>query len=159
MTKAHSSQDFSTSLHGDDRSSGSVKRKRKGNSSGIKKAPVGIRKGEATDRGIQDAASTCRDMSTSQTEGNRKKSLTEKDSVKTRQTSLRRVKNSTDVLRQRSTQRSKIDVAPDGHSGGREQEGRFTVANVGNNGMIYLRFVLRPLSCSLKPFTRLPQHC
>lgn len=55
-----------------------------------------------------------------------------------RQNSLKRVKNSTDILRQRSLKK-------DGKDGGAEangstREGRqFTVANVGNNGKIYLR--------------------
>ncbi|MCJ1417514.1 Guanine nucleotide exchange factor lte1 [Xylographa parallela] len=61
-----------------------------------------------------------------------------------RQNSLRRVKDSTDVLRERSLQgqRSKKDTTADGISGGREGR-QFTVGNVGNNGMIYLRPVNR----------------
>lgn len=62
----------------------------------------------------------------------------QKAGVVGRQNSLRRVKNSTDVLRQRSTKATSSDIAPDGLSGGREGR-QFTVANVGNNGMIYLR--------------------
>ena len=49
-----------------------------------------------------------------------------------RQHSLRRVKNSNEVMRQRSSNRQ------DSASGGREGR-QFTVANVGNNGRIYLR--------------------
>lgn len=69
----------------------------------------------------------------------------ERAGISGRKNSLRRAKNSTDMLRARSLQRqqAKQDVAPDGNSGGREGRGRqFTVANVGNNGMIYLRFVV-----------------
>lgn len=63
-----------------------------------------------------------------------------KTSTRSRQNSLRRVKNSTDMLRQQSLQRqrSKKEAAADGNQGGREGR-QFTVANVGNNGMIYLR--------------------
>lgn len=57
-----------------------------------------------------------------------------------RQTSLRHVKNSTEVLRQRSTKRAAKDSAVmDGTSGAREGR-QFMVANVGNNGRIYLRY-------------------
>ncbi|MCJ1284604.1 Guanine nucleotide exchange factor lte1 [Xylographa opegraphella] len=61
-----------------------------------------------------------------------------------RQNSLRRVKDSTDMLRERSLhpQRTKKDIAVEGSSGGREGR-QFTVGNVGNNGMIYLRPVKR----------------
>ncbi|KAL9028179.1 MAG: hypothetical protein Q9196_003416 [Gyalolechia fulgens] len=55
-----------------------------------------------------------------------------------RQPSLRHVKNSTEVLRQRSTQRANQGVGLDHPTGGREGR-QFTVANVGNNGKIYLR--------------------
>lgn len=55
-----------------------------------------------------------------------------------RQNSLRRVKNSKEVMRQRSTNRQNQDVAPDGNAGSREGR-QFTVANVGYNGRIYLR--------------------
>jgi len=54
------------------------------------------------------------------------------------QNSLRRVKNSKEVMRQRSTNRNNQDSAPDGTAGNREGR-QFTVANVGNNGRIYLR--------------------
>ncbi|POR31742.1 Guanine nucleotide exchange factor LTE1 [Tolypocladium paradoxum] len=43
----------------------------------------------------------------------------------------------------RETEADKWDVAPDGSSAGREGR-QFTVANVGNNGRIYLRPSLRP---------------
>lgn len=55
-----------------------------------------------------------------------------------RQNSLRHVKNSQEVMRQRSTNRHNQDIAPDGNAGSREGR-QFTVANVGNNGRIYLR--------------------
>ena len=73
--------------------------------------------------------------------GLRKKS-SERILGRSRQNSLRRVKNSTDMLRERSSQRkrSKRDVAPEATTGGREGR-HFTVANVGNGGMIYLRSV------------------
>lgn len=66
----------------------------------------------------------------------------EKPIGRSRQNSLRRVKDGTDALRGRSlqTQRSRKTVAADGIPGGREGR-KFTVGNVGNNGMIYLRFV------------------
>ena len=57
-----------------------------------------------------------------------------------RKNSLRRAKNSTDALRQRSQQlqNSAGNATVDGSSGGREGR-QFTVGNVGNNGLIYLR--------------------
>ncbi|KAL9048187.1 MAG: hypothetical protein Q9206_006184 [Seirophora lacunosa] len=62
-----------------------------------------------------------------------------------RQPSLRHVKNSTEVLRQRSAKRANQPVALDSTSGGREGR-QFTVANVGNNGKIYLRPTAKPAS-------------
>ncbi|KAH8820003.1 hypothetical protein F5884DRAFT_658671 [Xylogone sp. PMI_703] len=45
----------------------------------------------------------------------------------------------------RDTENAKFDITPDGGSGGSGREGRqFTVANVGNNGRIYLRPTIRP---------------
>lgn len=64
--------------------------------------------------------------------------------LRARQTSLRRVKNSTDILRERSVRRQqvKIESVPDGNSASRDVKAtKFTVANVGNNGKIYLRSV------------------
>ncbi|KAL8946311.1 MAG: hypothetical protein Q9222_007273 [Ikaeria aurantiellina] len=55
-----------------------------------------------------------------------------------RQPSLRHVKNSTDILRQKSTKGVNQDSGVDSVSGGRAGR-QFTVANVGNNGKIYLR--------------------
>ena len=70
------------------------------------------------------------------------------------QNSLRRVKDSTDMLRQRSLRRQQParESPPEGGTGAREGR-KFTVANVGNNGMIYLRSVwnfIYPL-CLLLP--------
>ena len=67
-----------------------------------------------------------------------KKTSSERILGRGRQNSLRHVKNSTEVLRQRSSRRAAKDIVPEGSSGGREGR-QFTVANVGNNGMIYLR--------------------
>ena len=57
-----------------------------------------------------------------------------------RQQSLRHVKNSTEVLRHRSSKRGNQGTEQDKTPGGREGRS-FTVANVGNNGKIYLRSV------------------
>ncbi|KAI4164542.1 MAG: hypothetical protein LQ342_001855 [Letrouitia transgressa] len=71
-----------------------------------------------------------------------------------RQPSLRHVKNSTEVLRQRSQKRANQDVTPDGNSEGRKGR-HFTVANVGNNGKIYLRPTTKPVhhKTQASPFT------
>lgn len=69
-----------------------------------------------------------------------KRKLSERAGKKERQNSLRHVKNSTEVLRQRSAQTGGGSITPDGASGGREGR-QFTVGNVGNNGIIYLRYV------------------
>jgi hypothetical protein len=58
-----------------------------------------------------------------------------------RQNSLRHVKDSTEVLRQRSTKRAGKDAVSDANAATREGR-HFTVANVGNNGKIYLRCVV-----------------
>ncbi|KAI9876292.1 MAG: Guanine nucleotide exchange factor lte1 [Pleopsidium flavum] len=75
--------------------------------------------------------------STPQHSASLKRKLSERTGRKERQNSLRHVKNSTEVLRQRSVQTSLGNITPDGGSGGREGR-QFTVGNVGNNGMIYL---------------------
>jgi hypothetical protein len=60
---------------------------------------------------------------------------------KTRKTSLRRVKNSTEVLRQRST-RAQHGLKPsDGTSASKEAR-NFTVGSVGTGGKLYLRYAL-----------------
>ena len=74
----------------------------------------------------------------------RERKPSERTAIRSRQNSLRRAKNSTDMLRERSInrQRAKNDVALDGNSDGRERKARqFTVANVGGNGRLYLRSV------------------
>lgn len=71
-----------------------------------------------------------------------KRKSTEKLEGRGRQISLRYVKHSTEVLRQRSAKRAAKDAGVDGTSGAREGR-QFTVANVGNNGKIYLRYVLK----------------
>ena len=73
-----------------------------------------------------------------------------------RKSSLRRAKDSTDALRQRSqhTQNSTSQTGADGSSSTREGR-QFTVGNVGNNGMIYLRYVTlayRTASAAFLPF-------
>lgn len=64
----------------------------------------------------------------------------EKQGIRGRQNSLRHVKNSTEVLRQRSTKRTAKENGSDLNAAAREGR-QFTVANVGNNGKIYLRSV------------------
>ena len=67
----------------------------------------------------------------------------EKSESRGRHNSLRHVKNSTEVLRQRSIKKVAKESALDAKTGMREGR-QFTVANVGNNGKIYLRLVLAP---------------
>lgn len=62
----------------------------------------------------------------------------ERNRSRGRQNSLKRCKNSTDILRQRSLKRDAEDVVPDANTPTREGK-QFTVANVGSNGKIYLR--------------------
>lgn len=62
----------------------------------------------------------------------------EVDRSRARQNSLKRAKNSTDLLRQRSLKRETLEGGVDANSSTREGR-QFTVANVGNNGKIYLR--------------------
>ncbi|KLJ07538.1 hypothetical protein EMPG_16991 [Blastomyces silverae] len=76
-----------------------------------------------------------------------------------RTNSLRRVKNSSEVLRQRALKRSNtIDVTPEGIGnavlGGREAR-HFTVGNVGHNGKLYLRPTNHARSQPL-PLTKTP---
>lgn len=59
-------------------------------------------------------------------------------------------RRSHDEKKQRETESDKWDIAPDGGSAGREGR-QFTVANVGNNGRIYLRYV----RCDISPFPTL----
>ena len=84
----------------------------------------------------QENASTAR-HELEQGMDSRRKSA-ERTAIKGRQNSLKRVKNSTDLLRQRSLKQDSKEGAVD--TNGSTREGRqFTVANVGNNGKIYLR--------------------
>ena len=67
-----------------------------------------------------------------------------------RQNSLKRVKNSNEVLRQRSTRKTSKDLSDPLST----REGRhFTVANVGNNGKIYLRY-LKTEATELRSLTK-----
>ena len=72
----------------------------------------------------------------------RQRKSSERTRSRGRQNSLRHVKNSTEVLRQRSLKRGNRGVASDKNVATREGR-QFTVANVGNNGKIYLRCVYR----------------
>lgn len=61
---------------------------------------------------------------------------------RSKKNSLRRIKNSTDVLRQRST-RAQLGAEPY-HQMSNSKEGcHFTVGNVGTGGKLYLRYVTR----------------
>lgn len=72
-------------------------------------------------------------------EGITRRSPPTKAQKRGRQNSLKHVKNSTEVLRQRSIKRNNPDTP---ESNGSTREGRsFAVANVGGNGKIYLRYV------------------
>ncbi len=57
---------------------------------------------------------------------------------RTRRSSLRRTKNSTDQLRKRARGGSDSTIGADGQHAVREGR-QFTVASIGNNGIIYLR--------------------
>ena len=118
------------SYHGDDGEYISAKRKRE-----IRKPVDTLRGEEAPHNGVSKVSSNVAGK------GLRRKS-SGSISGRDRQSSLRRVKNSTDMLRERSLRRQKStkEVPLDPNSGGREGR-KFTVANVGNNGMIYLRLV------------------
>ncbi len=60
---------------------------------------------------------------------------------KTRKNSLRRVKDSTDVLRQKSTTARHVANTSDGTSAAASRGGHnFTVGNVGTGGKLYLRY-------------------
>ena len=97
-----------------------------------------------TASGVRSAERTLLMMTASRGDSsNREWKTSERIAIKSRHNSLRRAKNSTDLLRERSVhQQVKNDVASDGNSGSREKKGtQFTVANIGTNGMIYLRLV------------------
>lgn len=115
-------------FHGARQRPGSLKRKYEGTGSGI---PTKLAEKRGEDATLEAVPSVRGNLSLS-------KNPSKTAGVGGRQNSLRRVKNSTDVLRQRSTNATSKDIVSDGLSGGREGR-QFTVANVGNNGMIYLR--------------------
>ena len=95
--------------------------------------------GKSTDTPAYGNGSTKKPKQDHQSSNNLDRKPSEKVTARGRPTSLRHAKNSKEVLRQRSANRGNKDVAPDGTSGGREGR-QFTVANVGNNGRIYLRY-------------------
>ena len=84
----------------------------------------------------QENASTARHNLEQGMDSERKSS--EHTRIRGRQNSLKRTKDSTDVLRQRSLKRDAKGGAVDPNPSTREGR-QFTVANVGNNGKIYLR--------------------
>lgn len=84
----------------------------------------------------QENASTARHNLEQGMDSERKSS--EHTRIRGRQNSLKRTKDSTDVLRQRSLKRHGKGGVVDSNPTTREGR-QFTVANVGNNGKIYLR--------------------
>ena len=84
----------------------------------------------------QENASTARHNLEQGMDSERKSS--ENTRIRGRQNSLKRTKDSTDVLRQRSLKRDGKGSVVDSNPTTREGR-QFTVANVGNNGKIYLR--------------------
>ena len=129
-------RESTTFLHGNGRSSPSTKRKR--NDIGAEPITAYTGTTEAFPSN-QNTPKSSYQIGRSETQRRRS---SERAKGKLRQNSLRRVKNSTDVLRKQSLQKAATlgGIEPDGISAG--SKGRqFTVANVGNNGMIYLRFV------------------
>ncbi|KAL8800737.1 MAG: hypothetical protein Q9223_007209 [Gallowayella weberi] len=78
-----------------------------------------------------------------QTENQQRCGSLERTVSRGRRPSLRNVKDSTEVLRQKSAKGANQDSLSDNPSGLREGR-HFTVANVGNNGKIYLRPIAKP---------------
>ncbi|MCJ1403090.1 Guanine nucleotide exchange factor lte1 [Xylographa trunciseda] len=105
-----------------------------------------LREAPAVASGRGHAVNQMDTVAVDRNEKSSRRKSSEKIELHGRQNSLRRVKNSTDMLRERSLhrQRSKKDSMVEGTSGGREGR-QFTVGNVGNNGMIYLRPVKRSM--------------
>ena len=101
---------------------------------GVKASDVGMSQGSLSRRPVA-----------MQNRGNLEKKKSEKTTgLRPRQGSLRRVKDSTDLLREKSAQdqQSKQENSSDPNTPGRDLKARkFTVANVGDNGKIYLRLV------------------
>ena len=127
-----SAQDPEPSHHRERLNGGSGKRKR--NEAGLEQQTCAT---ESVQAGISQSA-----INKAQGGSDLRNRHSEEPIGRSRQNSLRHVKDSTDALRERSlqTQRSRKAVAADGITGGREGR-KFTVGNVGNNGIIYLRFV------------------
>ncbi|PGH06701.1 hypothetical protein AJ80_08118 [Polytolypa hystricis UAMH7299] len=75
--------------------------------------------------------------------------------ARARTSSLRRVKDSSEVLRERSLKRLNQEKATSEGTGaiGGRQGIQFTVGNVGHNGKIYLRPLMHPNSTSSQPST------
>ena len=70
-----------------------------------------------------------------------------------RKNSLRRAKDSTDALRQRSQHMQNVTNQAGADGSPSTREGRqFTVGNVGNNGIIYLRYVIETSSIDFATF-------
>ena len=116
---------------------------------GVEPAAVGIGSGSLSKRpGVrQDRTSIDRRRSEKVT------------GLRSRKNSLRRAKDSTDMLRERSTQgQNGKESTLDGNSAARDVKGtKFTVSNVGNNGKIYLRLV--PISATLISLERIRESC
>lgn len=101
----------------------------------------------------QENASTARHNLEQGMDSERKSS--EITRIQGRQNSLKRTKNSTDVLRQRSLKRDGKGGVVDSNQSTREGR-QFTVANVGNNGKIYLRPSTRTTQKSPMPPSAYP---
>ena len=119
------SQPSTTSGHRETLNGNSGKRKRTGVSIGT------------TSRFTESAPAATSRAAIGGTKGGKgpRKRSSERSFGKGRQNSLRRVPGSTDRLRDRSNR----NITSGGIQGGREGR-QFTVANVGNNGKIYLRY-------------------
>lgn len=113
--------------------------------------------GERSTVGSSDAKSWCEELRlTSRGDVERERGgpgkAPAKMELRGRQNSLRHVKDSTEMLRQRPTRGAVKDGIADANATMREGQ-HFTVANVGNNGKIYLRCVSNR-SASAWQFTR-----
>ena len=86
----------------------------------------------------QENASTARHQFEEGMDPDKKKRSSERPQTRIRANSLRHVKNSNEVMRQRSTKKGGKENEHEKNPS--TKEGRpFTVANVGTNGKIYLR--------------------
>ncbi|KAL9110107.1 MAG: hypothetical protein Q9227_005301 [Pyrenula ochraceoflavens] len=95
--------------------------------------------------------------SSSRNNPQRKGSTRENGRPRARTNSLRHVKNSTEMLRQRSINRQRAESTSDASSNNTRVQ-HFTVGNVGNNGRIYLRPIVNPPAqrTQAPPFTFAP---